>query len=109
MVFYLKQLNPHYLYQGCFVSYEVLISPVLMERELFNVINVLSFFLYHLPLENDVVFNLNKVKFPLLKDVLCHVWLKLVHRFLRSRQKCEKILHMQTKDSRQAIRKDHCS
>ena len=39
----------------------------------------------YLPLELGGAFRLTKLEFPLPKDVLCQVWLKLALQFLRRR------------------------
>jgi hypothetical protein len=44
-----------------------------------------SLFCYYLPLEKDYPLSLNKLKFPLPKDDLCQVWLKLAKWFWRRR------------------------
>ena len=41
-------------------------------------VNVFSSFRYYHYLEKDVALNLRKIKFPLHKEALCQVWLKLV-------------------------------
>ena len=47
-------------------------------RRFLKLVNVLSLFPYYLPLEKGGVLNLNKFEFPLPKNALCQVWLKLV-------------------------------
>ena len=47
-------------------------------RRYFNFVNVFSLLRYNLPLEKSGVFHFNKLEFPLPKDVLCQIWLKLV-------------------------------
>ena len=40
-------------------------------------LNVFSLFGYYLPLKKCMALNLNKFEFPLPKNTLCHVWLKM--------------------------------
>ena len=42
-------------------------------------------FCYHFPLEKHITLHLDKLKFPSPRDVLCQVWLKRAHWFLRRR------------------------
>ena len=46
-------------------------------EEFVNFVNVFSLFGYHLPLENGMVFRLNKFESHLPEDALCQVLLKL--------------------------------
>ena len=46
-------------------------------RRFFNIINVFSLFRNYFPLEKGKALHLNKLEFPLPKDALCQVWLKL--------------------------------
>ena len=48
-------------------------------RRFLNFLNVSLPFRNYLPLEKDVVLNLNKLESLLPKDALCQVWLKLAH------------------------------
>ena len=54
-----------------------------LSKRFLKVLNVCSLCGYYLPLEKCMVFKLNKFEFPLLKNTLCHVWLKLTKRFRR--------------------------
>ena len=77
-----------------------------LKIEFFNFVNVFSLFPNDLPLEKGMVLHLNKLEFPLPKDVLCQVWLKLAQWFLRRRCKCEKFTDGKTNrrtDGQQAI------
>ena len=66
------------------------IGPVIQEKKMFNLFNVISLFSNYFLLEKDRALHLNKLESPLLKDTLCQVWLKLVLCFWRRRRKCEK-------------------
>ena len=46
-------------------------------RRFLNVVNVFLLFHYYLPMEKGMAFHSNKLDFPLPKDALCQVWLKL--------------------------------
>ena len=59
-------------------------------EDFFNFVNVFSLFRNYLPLEKGRALHLNKLEFPLPKDALCQVWLKLAQWFWRRRWKCEK-------------------
>ena len=52
------------------------------------------YFVIMFPFERGVTLHLNKLKYPLPKDVLCLLWLKLW--FWRRRWKCEKLTLRQT-------------
>ena len=56
-----------------------------------NFVNVFTLLCNYLPMENVPALHLNKLEFPLPKDALCQVWLKLGQWFWRRRWKCEKI------------------
>ena len=58
-------------------------------RRFLNFVNLFLLFLNYLRLEKAEVLHLNKLEFPLHKDALRQVWLKLVQWFWR-RWKCEK-------------------
>ena len=45
---------------------------------------------FYLPLENGVVLHLTKLGFPLPREAMCQVWLKLAKWFWRRNRKCEK-------------------
>ena len=48
-----------------------------LRRRFLKVVNVFSLCGYYLPLKKCMALNLNKFEFPLSKNTLCHVWLKL--------------------------------
>ena len=58
-------------------------------RRFLNFVNLFLLFLNYLRLEKAEALHLNKLEFPLHKDALRQVWLKLVQWFWR-RWKCEK-------------------
>ena len=51
----------------------------------FNFVDVFLLFCNYLPLQKGVVLNLYKFEFPLPKDELCQVWLKLAQWFWRGK------------------------
>ena len=53
------------------------------EEDFLKKISVFLLFRYYLPLERGYPLLLNKFKFPLPKDALCQVWLKLAKLFWR--------------------------
>ena len=53
--------------------------------KLLNFVNVFSLFRNYHPFEKGGALHLNKLDFPLPKDVLCQVWLKLARWFWRRR------------------------
>ena len=62
------------------------IRPVVLEKKILNISNIILHFCYnYFPLEIGVAFHLNKHEFPLPKNVLCQVWLKLAQWFWRRR------------------------
>ena len=62
------------------------IGPVVLEKKkVFNFVDVFSLFRNYLPLEKGGALHLNKLEFPLPKDALCQVWLKLDQWFWRRR------------------------
>ena len=48
------------------------ISSVVLEKKIFEFINVFSLFRNYLPLEKGGALHLNKLEFPSPKDALCH-------------------------------------
>ena len=50
-----------------------------------NFVNVFSLFRIYLPLEKGGALHFQKLEFPLPKDALCQVWLKLAQWFWRRR------------------------
>ena len=54
-------------------------------RRFLKFVNVFLLFCYYLPFGKAMALHLNKIKFPLLKDAFCRVWLKLVLWFWRRR------------------------
>ena len=61
------------------------IGAVVLEKKFFKFVNKFSLFRNYLPLEKGVALHINKLEFPLLKDSLCEVCLKLAKWFLRRR------------------------
>ena len=59
-------------------------------EDFLNVVNVFLLFHNYLPLEKGVNLHLNKLEFPLPKNALCQVWLKLAKWFWRRRRNCGK-------------------
>ena len=49
----------------------------LWRRRFLNVVNSYFLFYYYVPLVKGVALHLNKLEFPLSKDALCQVWLKM--------------------------------
>ena len=83
-------------------------AQCMVRREFSNFVRVFLLFCYYVPFERGVTLHLNKLKYPLPKDVLCLLWLKLW--FWRRRWKCEMLTDRQTDwqtDGRHAIRKAH--
>ena len=64
------------LTQGCFVQKLVENGSVVLEKKIFDFVNVFSLFHYYLPLEKGGALHLNKNKSPSRRDALCQVWLK---------------------------------
>ena len=56
-----------------------------MQEFLSNFVNASSLSWNYLPMEKGMVLHLNKLEFPLPKDALCQVWLKLAKWFRRRR------------------------
>ena len=54
-------------------------------RRFVNFVNVFSLFRNYFPVEKGRALHLKKLEFPLPKDDLCQVWLKLVQWFWRRR------------------------
>ena len=71
--------------KGCFVPSLVEICPVVLEKKIFNFINVFSLFLHYLPLKKGGILHLIKLESPSSKEALCQVWLKLAPWFWRRR------------------------
>ena len=59
--------------QGCFVSSFIEIGPVVLEEKKFNLVQVFLQFHNYPPIEKSVSLHLNKLEFPLPRDVLCLV------------------------------------
>ena len=75
--------------KGCFVQSWVEIGPVVLEKKIFlNFVNLISLFHNYLHLKKGGALHINKLEFPLPKDALCQVWLKLAQWFWRRRRKC---------------------
>ena len=66
------------------------IGPVVLEKKIFNFVNVFSLFRNYLPFAKGGALHLNRFESPSPKDTLCQVWLKLVQWFWSRRWKCEK-------------------
>ena len=64
--------------------------------------NLLLFFRYYLPLENDRTLHLNESKFSSSKDAFYQVWLKLAQWFCRG-TKCKKKFTTMTIDNRKIV------
>ena len=58
---------------------------MVLEKKIFNFVNVFSLFRSYLPLEKGGALHLKKPKSPSLKYALCQVWLKLAQWFWRRR------------------------
>ena len=54
-------------------------------RKLLNFVNVCLLFRVYLPFKKGVTIHLKKFEFPLSKNALCQVWLKLAQQFWRRR------------------------
>ena len=87
--------------------------PIGCSEEFFFLI-LRMYFRYYRSLKKGVFLHLNRLEFHLLKDSLCHVWLKLAQWFWR--RKCEKFTDRQTDtqsdgrtDRRQTTRKAYLS
>ena len=61
------------------------IDPVVLEKKIFNFINIFSLFRNYLPMEKGGAHHLIKLESPLPEDALCQIWLKLARLFLRRR------------------------
>ena len=57
------------------------IGSVVLEKKIFNFVNVFSLIRNYLPLEKGGVLHLNKLECPSPKDALYQVWLKLAQWF----------------------------
>ena len=66
--------------QVCFVLGLVKIGPGFWRRFL-NILNIILYFRYYLPLERGMALYLNKLEYPPPKDALCQVWLILAQWF----------------------------
>ena len=60
----------------------VKICPLVLEKVLLYFANVFSLFLNYIPWKRWAL-DLNKLEFPLPKDDLCQIWLKLAQWFYR--------------------------
>ena len=67
--------------QGCFVPSLVEIGSVVLEKKIFDFVNVFSLFRYYLPLKKGVVINFNKIEYTITEDVLSQVWLKFTKAY----------------------------
>ena len=61
------------------------IDPVVLEKKIFNFVNIFSLLRYYLPLKKDRALHLNKPESPSPKNALCQVWLKSAQWFWRRR------------------------
>ena len=73
--------------KDCCVSSLVEIGPVVLEKKNFICCQCIISSLFYLPLEKSLILHLNIFEFPLPKDVLCQVCLKLAQYFWRRQQK----------------------
>ena len=64
---------------------QILLSLVkwFLSKRFLTVVNVFSLCGYYLPLEKCIDLKLNKLEFPLPKNTLCYLWLKMTHWFWR--------------------------
>ena len=69
--------------QAWFVPSLVEIGPVVQEKKILNIFNIILHFRYYLPLEKGAALHLNKFESPLPKDALCQVWFKFAKQFWR--------------------------
>ena len=74
--------------QGCFVPILVIFGSSNMEKIIWNFVSVYLHFI-NISLANERGSSLNKLEFPLPRDVLFQVWLKLAKWSWRWRWKCE--------------------
>jgi hypothetical protein len=56
---------------------------LVQEKKIFKIFSAFLLFRSYLPLEKSYRLHLNKLEFPLSKDDLCQVWLKLAQWFWR--------------------------
>ena len=71
------------LYKDTLCQVWLKLAKWFLRRRFLKVVNVFSLCGYYLPLKKCMALNLNKFEFPLSKNTLCHVWLKLAQRFWR--------------------------
>jgi hypothetical protein len=87
----------------------MLIWPILDQwfwrRRFLNEPTPFLHFCYYLPFEEDLALYLNNLEFPLPKDDLCQLWLKLACWFWRRSRKVK--VYKQTDDGQRAIRIAH--
>ena len=95
--------------KDCCVSSLVEIGPVVLEKKNFKCCQCIISSPYYLPLEKSLILHLNIFEFPLPKDVLCQVCLKLAQYFWRRQQKWEKITTMTTTTRTRTIDDGHIS
>ena len=82
------------------------IGPVVLEKKiLLNFVSTFSLHVFrnYLSLEKGVVLHLTKFKFPLPKDVLYQVWLKLAQWFWKRRFQCEKFTDRRTTGNQKSL------
>ena len=72
------------------------IDPVVLEKKIFKVFDIILIFLLLSPIGKGVTLHLNKLESPPPKNALCQAWLKLTKWFLRRRLKREKFTNRQT-------------
>jgi hypothetical protein len=84
-------LNPLHIRIIC-TKFDWILPAGSGEEDFKIIFSAFSLFRYYLPLERGYPLQLNKLEFPLPKDNLCQVWLKLVQWFRRRSRKCKSLL-----------------
>ena len=72
--------------QGCFAPNLVEIGSVVLEKKIFNFVNVFLLFGNYLSLEKGGALHLNKLESRSPNDALYQVWLKVANWLWRSRR-----------------------
>ena len=85
-----------YITRGCFVPSLLEISPVVLEKKIFEFCQYIFIQLLLSPLGKGHVLHLTKLEFPLLTAALYQVRLKLAQWFWRRRRKCAKLTTTKT-------------
>ena len=109
MPFIWKHLNP--LTQGCFVPSLVEIGAVVLEEKILKHSSMyFRYFVIFSPWKRAWSFtSFWKSKFPLPKDALCRIWLKLVQYVVLEKKMKMWEVYRHTDGGQQAIRKAHLS